>query len=299
VPDLREVLPAMIARVRRGWFLPHAFIAAVAMGVKHGLAISGRLPELKESYLRCFSAVVLAIALEFLVLLAFCDVGIPALPLVATLAWVVVGGTVACSQIALVRRADGTLYPKFGISNALTLFRFLNIPFLVGLIIYFPGRPDLLTFGIVVFGVTALSDVVDGRLARLRNRISDFGRIYDPICDIALNAGVCLAAWAAGYLPTWYMALGEARFFLPLVGGAFLFVYSKPSPVRPTITGKATVFVYAVCVGVLFLRELVAATWLHHLGEILLWFSGGMLTLNLVLLVDTGIRRVLKARREA
>lgn len=65
--------------------------------------------------------------------------------------------------------------------NLLTLSRIAAIPLLVVLVAVHDPRADLAAC--IVFGLAAITDYFDGRLARVRRQISDFGRMLDPIAD--------------------------------------------------------------------------------------------------------------------
>ena len=78
----------------------------------------------------------------------------------------------------------------FTIPNLLSVFRILLIPVIVYL--YCFEKNDFWTFVVVVF--SALTDVVDGYIARRFNMITDFGRFIDPVADKATQivVFVCL-----------------------------------------------------------------------------------------------------------
>jgi CDP-diacylglycerol--glycerol-3-phosphate 3-phosphatidyltransferase len=65
--------------------------------------------------------------------------------------------------------------------NAITTLRVLLAP--VVLILLFQPSSSLRALGFVVFLVAALSDVLDGMLARRRGEVTDFGKLVDPIAD--------------------------------------------------------------------------------------------------------------------
>ena len=69
--------------------------------------------------------------------------------------------------------------------NKLTVFRMLMVPvFLVLLCIPLPlSDTALRILSAVVFGLTALTDMVDGKIARKYNLITDFGKFMDPLAD--------------------------------------------------------------------------------------------------------------------
>lgn len=75
--------------------------------------------------------------------------------------------------------------------NKLTVLRILIVPFMVAtLLIDFPFH--MLISG-VLFGIASLTDYFDGKIARERNLITDFGKFADPIADkiLVISALVC------------------------------------------------------------------------------------------------------------
>ena len=72
--------------------------------------------------------------------------------------------------------------------NKLTMFRILMVPvFLVLLCVPamegLMGRTALLIVTAAVFAVTSLTDMIDGKIARKYNLITDFGKFMDPLAD--------------------------------------------------------------------------------------------------------------------
>jgi len=70
------------------------------------------------------------------------------------------------------------LIPKWVRPNYVTSFRFISIPF----IIYFLIIEDY-SVALPFFVISAVSDAVDGALARTRNQITDWGIVFDPLAD--------------------------------------------------------------------------------------------------------------------
>ena len=78
----------------------------------------------------------------------------------------------------------------WSIPNLLSLFRILLIPLMVTL--YWKGRT---VAAVVVFGVSALSDIVDGQIARRFHMVTDLGKMLDPLAD-KLTQGAALVCAA-------------------------------------------------------------------------------------------------------
>ena len=67
------------------------------------------------------------------------------------------------------------------LSNILTLSRIIVIPIVVGFIAW--GTPYSSAFACIVFILAGITDYLDGKIARARQQLSDFGRMFDPIAD--------------------------------------------------------------------------------------------------------------------
>ncbi|MDD4332826.1 MAG: CDP-alcohol phosphatidyltransferase family protein [Patescibacteria group bacterium] len=75
------------------------------------------------------------------------------------------------------------LFPKSITPNHITVFRFLASP-IVGILMLC----DSFVVGLVAFLLVAFSDALDGSMARTRNQITNWGKIYDPLADKILIA---------------------------------------------------------------------------------------------------------------
>jgi len=99
--------------------------------------------------------------------------------------------------------------------NAITTLRVLLAP--VVTVLLFESGASARLVGFVVFLAAALSDLVDGALARRRGEITDFGKLVDPLADKLL----LVATLIPFYLITLRSpGLGE----LPLFGGIGLWI---------------------------------------------------------------------------
>lgn len=79
------------------------------------------------------------------------------------------------------------------IPNILSLFRLVLIPVII--VCYFASEQNGHWYALIAFGVSALTDVLDGIIARKYNMISDVGKILDPMADklTQLALALCLA----------------------------------------------------------------------------------------------------------
>jgi CDP-diacylglycerol--glycerol-3-phosphate 3-phosphatidyltransferase len=139
-------------------------------------------------------------------------------------------------------------------ANKITVVRILMIPVFVTLAIYYgesiqEGNPqDWMRFtAIAVFMLAALSDGLDGYVARRYNQRSSLGMILDPIADKGLLLSgiitLSISNWSQvdphyGKFPAWFPVLVITRDAVILIGSALLHVLNGTMRVRTSWTGK-------------------------------------------------------------
>jgi CDP-diacylglycerol--glycerol-3-phosphate 3-phosphatidyltransferase len=97
-------------------------------------------------------------------------------------------------------------------ANLLGLLRIALTPVVIVLLVApFPGA-GLIAF--VVFAVAAVTDFLDGRVARARGEVSPFGVFMDLTADKVLVAGVLIAMVQVGLVPAWGVAPIPIREFV-------------------------------------------------------------------------------------
>ena len=87
--------------------------------------------------------------------------------------------------------------------NALTLGRLLVVPFFALLLLTGGFSDSTRLLATALFVLACLTDVVDGRLARRRGQVTDFGILADPIADKALVGTALVGLSLLGALPWW------------------------------------------------------------------------------------------------
>ncbi|CAL8977789.1 CDP-diacylglycerol--glycerol-3-phosphate 3-phosphatidyltransferase [Tessaracoccus sp. O5.2] len=76
---------------------------------------------------------------------------------------------------------------NWNVPNALTVVRIILVPVYVVLLFAAPDDLGWRIGATAVFVVAMLTDLADGHIARSRNLITDFGKLWDPIADKALT----------------------------------------------------------------------------------------------------------------
>lgn len=157
------------------------------------------------------------------------------------------------------------------VSNLLSLIRaLLTLPFTL---VMLSDMPDARWWGIGLLALAALTDKLDGDIARKFGQVTEWGKILDPLADKIGMAVLALVLVHLGLIPLWLMAVILARDLLILIGG--LYLKARRGYVEPSNTlGKWTVGVLAVTMA-LALLEIKGIVL-----EIAIWLSVGMLVLS-------------------
>lgn len=97
--------------------------------------------------------------------------------------------------------------------NKLTLFRIILIPFFVFFLLTdFVPFSRYISLGI--FGIASLTDLLDGKIARKYNLITNFGKFMDPIADKLLVCAALIAFVELKLMPSWIVIILIAREFV-------------------------------------------------------------------------------------
>ncbi len=128
--------------------------------------------------------------------------------------------------------------------NKITVGRFFAIPLFLLALIYYnrSGRQSFYFAALFIFALAAISDGLDGYIARSRNMKTKLGAVLDPIADkLLLNSAIILLAYGIGDLyqiPIWFAVLVVSRDLL-IVGGALVIRWFKGDlQVKPCWWGK-------------------------------------------------------------
>jgi CDP-diacylglycerol--glycerol-3-phosphate 3-phosphatidyltransferase len=89
----------------------------------------------------------------------------------------------------------------WNVANVLTMVRIVLVPVFV--VFLFAGGTAWRLAALGTFVVASLTDLLDGRLARSRGLVTDFGKIADPVADKALTGAALIGLSALGELPWW------------------------------------------------------------------------------------------------
>lgn len=162
--------------------------------------------------------------------------------------------------VDLLRDRDGFRLSAVNLPIALTLMRVMMTPAIVLFLLDRRFGPAL-----VLYVIAALSDVVDGWIARHTGQTTRLGTVMDPIVDILFNVAMLGALVAAGLLPVWVALIGGLRYAILMVGGASLYLFVGPLRIQPTWFGRLSGVLMSFLVGFRVLLSLLGGTMAERL----------------------------------
>jgi len=149
---------------------------------------------------------------------------------------------------------------------SLTLLRIFFVPLVVVLLLTKGGSMDLWAVG--VFLLAAVTDLLDGYLARKRSQITTLGILLDPIADKLLTSAAFISLTELHLVPAWMVVIIVGREFA--VSGLRSIASAEGYVLEASDLGKTKMVFQVVAITVIILqgRRFPA---LHLLGQILLW----------------------------
>lgn len=175
------------------------------------------------------------------------------------------------------------------LANRITLFRLLLIPVFIALIINYTRDHAVLRYvALGVYAVAAISDALDGFVARAYNQKTKLGALLDPLADkLMINVGFVFMAVNEQFvyrIPLWFPVVILARDVMIVMGAYLLNEFYGPVRIRPRLTGKlTTVFQMSLMIAVLLEVRFV---------PILLYVTVAISAISYVDYMYTGIKQV-------
>ena len=109
---------------------------------------------------------------------------------------------------------------------------------------------------IVFFIVAAITDALDGFLARKMNWQTDLGTILDPIADKLLLSGTIFILWLTEFIPFYIFIIFIGRDAVILLGAAVQMTLNELDTPMPNLLGKLTTSLQIIYIAVVFLKEI-------------------------------------------
>ena len=191
----------------------------------------------------------------------------------------------------------------FTLANQITILRILLIlPFVICLLN--TGRPDdgdwIRGAAIVIFIIMAISDALDGYLARVKKQVSALGTFLDPMADklMITCASIILAAPQTAIdgfrLPLTVVVLIIGKDLLLLLGFAITYFMTVQVHIRPVWAGKASTFLQIMMVSSILIGPEMTS-WVNFwpiLTAVIWWATGLCAVIATFVYIYRGIRYI-------
>ena len=176
--------------------------------------------------------------------------------------------------------------------NKLTIFRVILIPFFVFFMLapYFPDNGKYIA--VAIFIIASLTDMLDGKIARKYNLVTNFGKFMDPLADKLLVCSAMICLVATGQLASWIVIIIISREFI--ISGFRLIAADNGIVIAASYWGKFNTVFQMLMIIVLILD--IQNAGFQVLGVILTYVA---LVLTVVSLIDYIVKnkQVLKEQK--
>ena len=174
---------------------------------------------------------------------------------------------------------------KLTISRIILTFVFMFFLFSKGLVFRY--------LALFTFAAAALTDYYDGKIAREKNMITDFGKFFDPIADKILILGAFLAFVELKLVPAWIVVLIATREII--ITGLRIFATTQGRVIAADLGGKHKTISQVVAIFVILIFMCVKETFGKYSsanGELERWFLDAIMLLMLITVALTLISGV-------
>ena len=151
--------------------------------------------------------------------------------------------------------------------NALTLGRIFLIPFVV-VVLLTTRIANWALWGAGLFLGAAVTDLLDGYLARLRGQVTNLGRLLDPIADKLLISSALISLVQLGIAPAWMVVIIIGREFA--VSGLRSIAAHEGFSIEVSTLGKGKMVAQVAAVTGLILGRAYGG-WVLATARVLLW----------------------------
>ena len=133
--------------------------------------------------------------------------------------------------------------------NKLTLLRIILVP--VFMAVLYMGFPGCSWVALAIFIIASFTDLLDGKIARKYNLVTDFGKFADPLADKILVTAAMLWFVELGQMPAWALLIVVTREFA--VSGLRMLASNKGRVIAAGWSGKVKTASTMVCIVLMFL----------------------------------------------
>ena len=162
--------------------------------------------------------------------------------------------------------------------NKLTILRVIMIPFFVAALMVDGGTNQTMRYvAAAIFIIASLTDMLDGKIARKYNLVTNFGKFMDPLADKLLVCSALICMIELGQLPAWMVIIIISREFI--ISGFRLVASDNGIVIAASYWGKfKTVFQMAMII--VLIADLGGV--FDIIGEFLIWVAVALTIISLI-----------------
>ncbi|MCC7459968.1 MAG: CDP-diacylglycerol--glycerol-3-phosphate 3-phosphatidyltransferase [Proteobacteria bacterium] len=162
----------------------------------------------------------------------------------------------------------------FNIPNLLTFIRILSIPFIVWLLRHpTPPSEQHLFWAAAIFGLSFITDQIDGIIARATNQITQLGKIMDPMADKILVVTALMLLIHMQFMAVWIAIVLSCRELV--VSALRALAQSEGITLTPNWVGKTKAYFEGFGIAFVMLgpdQHFLGFNW-YNIGMILLYLA--------------------------
>ena len=163
--------------------------------------------------------------------------------------------------------------------NKLTVCRVILIPFFVFFLLFDPNSVSFKWIALGIFVIASLTDMLDGKIARKYNLITDFGKFMDPLADKLLVCSAMIGLIELERIPAWIVIVIIAREFV--ISGFRLIASDNGRVIAASYWGKFKTTFQMIMV-ILMIANIQNDAF-YMLTQVIMWIA---LALTIISLVD-------------
>jgi len=169
--------------------------------------------------------------------------------------------------------------------NAITIIRILLIP----LFLYKIIQGEMI-FATAVYLTAAISDGLDGFIARVWKLQTKLGTFLDPMADKLLVTASFLSLSMIGIIPLWITLAVISRDIIIVGGSLLVYLLKHELNIRPQLIGKVTTFFQFSYILLVLLGSAFVIPFLSKLYNPMLFITGGLTIISLAVYILDGVK---------
>ena len=162
--------------------------------------------------------------------------------------------------------------------NKLTILRVIMIPFFVFFLLFKPEEFTYRLIADIIFVLASLTDLLDGKIARKYNLVTNFGKFMDPLADKLLVCSALICIVSLKLLPAWLAIIIISREFI--ISGFRLVAADNGVVIAASMWGKFKTTFQMIMIIVLVLN--FDNYYMHIFGIILIVVATALTIISLI-----------------